>query len=78
MQYQSYIRKGLKLPVRQIAEVVEAANAGRKERDRIMLGVDGVHAFGVEDFTVDDLGCDFLEDIERAVDAVDAVARSPT
>lgn len=51
---------GLKLPVRKIAEVVAQANAGRKERDRLLLGVDGVHAFGVEDFTVGELGCDFF------------------
>ncbi len=51
---------GLKIPVRKIAEVVKAANTGRKADERILLGLDGVHGFGVEDFSVGELGCDFF------------------
>lgn len=51
---------GLKLPLRPITEAVASVNARRDEADRIMVCVDGVHGFGVEDVRVDDLGCDFL------------------
>jgi len=51
---------GVKLPVRAISEAVAKANIGRAEADRVLLCVDGVHGFGVEDFTMADLGCDFF------------------
>ena len=51
---------GLKLPLQRIAEVVSKANSGRAEADRVLLCVDGVHGFGVEDVAVSDLGCDFF------------------
>jgi selenocysteine lyase/cysteine desulfurase len=51
---------GVKLPVRAIADALAEANRGRDESDRVLLAVDGVHGFGVEDVTVADLGCDFL------------------
>jgi isopenicillin-N epimerase len=51
---------GLKLPIRRIADVVAAANASRSDSDRILMCVDGVHGFGVEDVAVVDLGCDFF------------------
>lgn len=51
---------GLKLPVRHIAEGVAQLNAGRDERDRILVCVDGVHGFGVENVTMGELGCDFF------------------
>jgi len=51
---------GLKLPVRQIADALATVNRDRAESDRALLCVDGVHALGVEDFTVDELGADFL------------------
>ncbi|HEX7091842.1 MAG TPA: aminotransferase class V-fold PLP-dependent enzyme [Longimicrobiales bacterium] len=51
---------GLKIPLRSIAEALERVNAGRAEDDRVLLGVDGVHALGVEPFRVDALGCDFF------------------
>jgi isopenicillin-N epimerase len=51
---------GLKLPIRRIAEAIEKANQGREEADRILLIVDGVHGFGVEDEAVAELGCDFF------------------
>lgn len=51
---------GLKLPLKQIAGVVEEANRKRDEDERVLLGVDGVHGFGVEDVTMADLGGDFF------------------
>ncbi|MDQ3607090.1 MAG: aminotransferase class V-fold PLP-dependent enzyme, partial [Gemmatimonadota bacterium] len=51
---------GLKLPIGRIAQALERVNAGRAQNDRVIFCVDGVHAFGVEDGTVSDLGCDFL------------------
>jgi selenocysteine lyase/cysteine desulfurase len=51
---------GLKLPIRRIADVLSEVNAQRATADRVLLCVDGVHAFGVEDARVADLGCDFF------------------
>jgi selenocysteine lyase/cysteine desulfurase len=51
---------GVKTPVRAIADVVAAANTKRTADKRILLCVDGVHGFGVEDVTMPDLGCDFF------------------
>jgi selenocysteine lyase/cysteine desulfurase len=49
---------GVKTPVKQIAEVVAKANASRGAKERILLCVDGVHGFGVENTSIPDLGCD--------------------
>lgn len=51
---------GVKLPLRAIADVVTEANKGRAESDRILLIVDGVHGFGVEDETIAQTGVDFF------------------
>ncbi|HLZ26468.1 MAG TPA: aminotransferase class V-fold PLP-dependent enzyme [Chloroflexota bacterium] len=51
---------GLKLPIRRIADVVANVNQAREPGDRVLLCVDGVHGFGVEDTRVADLGCDFF------------------
>ena len=51
---------GVKLPLREIAAAVAHANRGRRERERILLCVDGVHGFGVEDASPADLGIDVL------------------
>jgi len=51
---------GVKLPVRAIADAVGDINRGRDENDRVLLIVDGVHGFGVEDIDVADLGCDIF------------------
>jgi isopenicillin-N epimerase len=51
---------GLKLPIRQIADALAVVNRDRAEADRALLCVDGVHALGVEDTTVAELGADFL------------------
>jgi selenocysteine lyase/cysteine desulfurase len=51
---------GVRTPVPAIADVVARANGGRSSEERILLCVDGVHGFGVEDVTMADLGCDFF------------------
>lgn len=49
---------GVKTPVRAFADVVAKANVSRSAAEKILLCVDGVHGFGVEDATMADLGCD--------------------
>jgi selenocysteine lyase/cysteine desulfurase len=49
---------GVKLPLREIAGAVADANRGRREAERILLCVDGVHGFGVEDASPVELGVD--------------------
>jgi isopenicillin-N epimerase len=51
---------GLKLPLRRIAEAVREINATREEADHILICVDAVHGFGVEDVEMADIGCDFF------------------
>lgn len=51
---------GLKLPIGRICQAVKAVNAQRDEAERILVCVDAVHGFGVEDVTMSDLGCDFF------------------
>ncbi len=51
---------GLKLPMAAIAARLAELNAERPEGREVLLCVDGVHAFGVEDFSFPDLGADFL------------------
>ena len=51
---------GLKLPLARIASVLRDANRDRDEDARILLAVDGVHGFGVEDVTLPELGCDYF------------------
>lgn len=51
---------GLKLPIREMADALAKINAGRSEGDRVLLCMDGVHGLGVEDVTMQDLGCDFF------------------
>jgi isopenicillin-N epimerase len=51
---------GYKLPARAVADAIAEVNAGRPEARRILFCLDGVHGFGVEDFTLGDLGCDFF------------------
>jgi selenocysteine lyase/cysteine desulfurase len=51
---------GLKLPIHDMARAIHAINRSRDEQDRVIFCVDGVHALGVEDFRVNELGCDFL------------------
>lgn len=51
---------GVKLPIKAMSAVIKDANKNRTADKRIYFCVDAVHGFGVEDITVDDLGCDFL------------------
>src|SRR5262245_42273370 len=51
---------GLKLPIQEMAQAIRKLNESRKEEDRAIFCVDGVHALGVEDFRLSDVGCDFL------------------
>jgi isopenicillin-N epimerase len=51
---------GLKLPIAAIASRLEALNAERRPGREVLLCVDGVHGFGVEDLDFAELGCDFL------------------
>jgi isopenicillin-N epimerase len=51
---------GVKLPIRRIADALRPLNRGRSEADRILLCVDGVHGFGIENVRLPALGCDFF------------------
>jgi selenocysteine lyase/cysteine desulfurase len=51
---------GVKLPIRRMADALDEINRKRDEANRVLLCVDGVHAFGVERESVGELGCDFL------------------
>lgn len=51
---------GLKIPLAGISGAVEEINDDRDEEDRVLVCVDGVHGFGIEDATMEDLGCDFF------------------
>lgn len=51
---------GLKLPIQEMAQAIHRLNESRAEQDRVIFCVDGVHALGVENFTLSEVGCDFL------------------
>jgi isopenicillin-N epimerase len=51
---------GLKLPLRQIGQAVATVNQKRDRSDQILLAIDGVHGFGIEDVELGDLGIDFF------------------
>lgn len=51
---------GLKLPIHDMATALATINRSRAEQDQVIFCVDGVHALGVEDFRLADVGCDFL------------------
>lgn len=51
---------GLKMPIGAIARALRGVNAGREPHKKVLLCVDGVHGFGVEDETLETLGCDVL------------------
>jgi selenocysteine lyase/cysteine desulfurase len=51
---------GVKLPIRRLADALADINRKRADADRVLLCVDGVHAFGVEQESMAELGCDFL------------------
>jgi selenocysteine lyase/cysteine desulfurase len=43
-----------------MAQAIRKLNESRAEQDRVIFCVDGVHALGVEDFRLSEVGCDFL------------------
>ncbi len=51
---------GMKLPIRKMADAIKRVNEKRTDINRIYFCVDGVHGFGVENITMEDLGCDFF------------------
>lgn len=51
---------GLRMPVRRIADALSEVNGSRPLDDRILLVVDGVHGFGVEDPNILTLGADLF------------------
>ncbi|MEV0428286.1 aminotransferase class V-fold PLP-dependent enzyme [Micromonospora sp. NPDC050495] len=51
---------GVKLPIRRIADAIAAVNADRDAEDRILICLDAVHGFAVEDVDVPALGVDFF------------------
>lgn len=51
---------GVKLPISEISGLIRELNRSRSEKDRVFFAVDGVHAFGLDNVDVNELGCDFL------------------
>jgi isopenicillin-N epimerase len=51
---------GLRIPLAAIADAVRDVNRNRDDGDRVLLSVDGVHGFGVEDLNLGRLGLDFF------------------
>jgi selenocysteine lyase/cysteine desulfurase len=51
---------GVKVPVADISQAVEQVNRNRDEDNQILVSVDGVHGIGVEQETLQDLGCDIF------------------
>jgi isopenicillin-N epimerase len=51
---------GVKIPAARIGAMIQEINRQRGEKGRIYYCVDGVHALGIEDFTIPDLNCDFF------------------
>jgi selenocysteine lyase/cysteine desulfurase len=51
---------GVRLPLRDVADVVVRHNRRRPAARRIVLAVDAVHALGTQPIAVEDLGCDVL------------------
>lgn len=51
---------GLKLPIHEMGLAMAKINTSRAEQDQIILCVDGVHALGVEEFHLSEVGCDFF------------------
>jgi isopenicillin-N epimerase len=51
---------GLKLPLKQISEALNDLNGERDQSQKVLMCVDGVHGFGIEDVQTKDIGCDFF------------------
>lgn len=50
----------IKLPASEVGKLVKELNRGRDDDDRLLFCLDGVHGFGVENTSFDELGCDFF------------------
>ena len=51
---------GVKVPIREIADLLGEINRARGSERRIYLCLDGVHGLGVENVALAELGCDFF------------------
>ncbi|WP_412068695.1 aminotransferase class V-fold PLP-dependent enzyme [Rubrivirga sp. IMCC43871] len=51
---------GVKLPIAEMRRALDGINRDRDADERVLLCVDGVHGFGIEDVTVESLGADIL------------------
>jgi selenocysteine lyase/cysteine desulfurase len=51
---------GVKLPIPMIAAAIKGVNSSRSPEQRVYFCVDGVHAFGVDNITMQSMGCDFF------------------
>ncbi|MFZ3279903.1 aminotransferase class V-fold PLP-dependent enzyme [Pseudomonas sp.] len=51
---------GVKLPISDIARLVDEHNRQRDDKDRLIYVVDGVHGFGVDDLSFPQMNCDFF------------------
>lgn len=51
---------GVKLPLAAMAAALREINASRDPKDRVLFCVDGVHGFGIENVSIEELGCDFF------------------
>jgi selenocysteine lyase/cysteine desulfurase len=51
---------GVKTPISEIGALVDKHNRNRKDEDRIIYLVDGVHGFGVDDLSFPAMNCDFF------------------
>lgn len=55
-----YSSTGVKSPIKDITAMVREVNATRAPENRLLVCVDGVHGFGIENVNFSDLGCDFF------------------
>ena len=51
---------GVKIPIKQIGDAVNEINLARTEENRILYCIDGVHGFGIENLSIETVGCDFF------------------
>jgi isopenicillin-N epimerase len=51
---------GVKLPISGMSRAIKKINENRSEEDKVIFCVDGVHGLGIENVTMEELGCDFF------------------
>lgn len=51
---------GVKIPLSEIGDGVKKINQSRSAKEKILLCVDGLHGLGVENFSIENLNCDFF------------------